>query len=178
MVAKKIQHRKGLATDDQSFLIAIVAKTMHLTKGEAEVLSVLCAQQNGFSPSAKFLMAKTSMSHGGIYKARAALNNMGIIGESDTNIVIDWSRIRILSTLDPCATSRKARVAPVAQEMPSLSWRSKVPAIYDKVIDFFVYHPDEKVEEGCVVEETIQDFFTSLSKTDVDDVFKYLKETL
>lgn len=172
MVAKKIQHRRVLATDNQPFLISIVAKTMHLTKGEAEILSVLCAQQHGFSPSAKFLMAKTSMSHGGIYKARTALNRMGIIGESDTHIIIDWNRIRLLSTLDPKMTSRSAYVAPVVvsvrTERYSGDWTTKIPKGYGSHINFLVYAP----------EQTVIEFFQSLSESEYADVCDYIENTL
>lgn len=165
MVAKKIQHRKGLATDNQPFLISMVAKSMHLTKSEAALFSILCAQQDGFSPSAKFLMNKTSLSHGGVYKARTALNKMGMIGETDYHIVIDWNRIRLLSTLNPRTTRRSAYVAPVVHAKTSNKemsgdWKKKVPKEYKPDIDFLVYAP----------EETVFEFFQCLSEAEYQDV--------
>lgn len=172
MVAKKIRHQKGRATDDRPLLIAMTAKSMHLTRGEAEVLSVLCSQQDGFAPSAKFLMAKTAMSHGGVYKARTALNRMGVIGETDTHIIIDWHRIRLLSTLDPKMTSRSAYVAPVvpsaSRDRFSGDWTTKIPEGYGSNIDFLVHAPE------C----TIIEFFRSLSESEYADVCQYIENTL
>lgn len=172
MVAKKIQHKKGLATDNQPFLIATVAKTMHLTKGEAEVLSALCSQQDGFAPSAKFLMNKTGLSHGGAYKVRTALNRMGVIGETDTHIIVDWRRIRLLSTLDPKLTSRSAYVVPAVlsaqQDGYSSDWTTKVPEGYGSSADFLVHAP----------ENTLTRFFQPLSESEYADVRQYIKDTL
>lgn len=171
MAAKKILHQQGRATDDRPLLLSMTAKSMHLTKGEAELLSVLCSQQSGFAPSAKFLMAKTALSHGGVYKARTALNRMGVIGETDTHIVIDWHRIRLLSTLDPKMTSRSAYVAPVVpsdRQEPGDGWKAKIPSGYGSSIDFPVH----------ASENAIISFFQSLSNAEYADVCKYIENTL
>lgn len=170
MAGKKIRHQKGRATDDRPLLIARTEKHMRLTKGEAEVLSVLCSQQDGFAPSAKFLMGKTSMSHGGMYKARTALNRMGVIGETDTHIIIDWHRIRLLSTLDPKMTSRSAYVAPVvpssSHDRYSRDWTAKIPEGYGSNIDFLVHAPE------CAIIE----FFRTLSESEYADVCQIYRE--
>lgn len=173
MVAKKIQHRRVLATDNRPFLISMVAKTMHLTKGEADLLLKLSEQQDGFSPSAKFLMDKTSLSRRGVFKARNYLAEKGIIGENDRAIIIDWSRIRLLATLDPHKTSRKAWAAPVASSSAiSTAWKKKIPRGYASPLDFFIYSPDHDAPQ------TIQNFFSKLSSAEVEDVLAYLKESL
>lgn len=172
MVAKSIHHKNGRGTDKQKDLLRLVAKTMHLSKGEADLLFMFCSMQDGFSPSSAILMRRTSMSHGGVYKARTALNKLGIIGETPSLIVIDWERIRLLSALDQRMTNRSAYVAPVISVTSSTQggedWRVRTPKEYGSKIDFFAYAP----------EETVIEFFRTHTEPEYEDVCGYIKNAL
>lgn len=85
-----------------------------MTKAESDIFQFIATRSEGFKPSANYIAEETGWSRRKVFEAREQLVKFGIIGETDDQILIDWNRIRLLSTLDPSMTGRKCTVAPVA----------------------------------------------------------------
>ena len=129
----RLLHHNRRLSDDMILLICKTAMALHLSKGEQSLLEFYSTCSSGFRPSQQLAAEMTGLSRNHIPKIRAKLEKNGLIKVVNDAVYVDWSRLRLFSTLDPSMTSRKGVVAPV-----SLEPKTEPTAPAD---DFFLFAP-------------------------------------
>lgn len=129
----RLLHHNRRLSDDMIFLICKTAMALHLSKGEQSLLEFYSTCSSGFRPSQQYVADTTGLSRRHVAKVRQKLELNGLIKVTDDAVYVDWSRLRLFSTLDPSMTSKKGVVAPV-----SLEPKTEATAPAD---DFFLFAP-------------------------------------
>lgn len=144
----RIRHLSGNLSDDRETLSLLCACALHMSKGELRLLQFYAECQNGFRPSQQLVADKIGTDRRHIPRIRKQLEAHGVVLHREDVIFVDWSRIRLFSTLDPRMTRKIASVAPV-----SIEERPEQP---DPDPDFFQFAP---LQDVC-------SWFSSLNEID------------
>lgn len=161
MVPPAIRHRYGLLSDERSSLCSLCGQALHMSKGEVALLRYYAACSDGFRPAVATVCKETGLSRAQVFNARIMLEHHGIIKYTANNLIIDWNRIRLFSTLDPLMTGKHCTIAPVET----------------KKLDYNVLCSRTLIQriETCPLEQALM-IFSSLTDRQYKGVRKYLQK--
>lgn len=113
MLPPQISHRFISVLDNRSSLCSLCGQALHMSKGELALLLYYAACSDGFRPAVATVCKETGLSRAQVFNARIMLEKHGVIKCTENNLIIDWNRIRLFSTLDPLLTNKHCTISPV-----------------------------------------------------------------
>lgn len=114
MTPPKIIHFRYNKIDDRNEIIEKASATLHMSKTEKSLLSFYAHCSSGFAPAVSLITAATHINRSQIFRCRSKLIEHGVAATSGNSLFIDWSRLKLFSTLDPRLTSKRMTVQPVS----------------------------------------------------------------
>lgn len=94
-------------------LAAKAIKVTHMDRGEAALLLFYVSCSSGFQPAASLIAEKCGIRKDYVSRLRQRLIDKGIAAIVNDALVIDWSRVKILSSLNPNLTAKTGWVKPI-----------------------------------------------------------------
>lgn len=108
-----ILHLHSNEADDRAELVSLCSSALHFSKGERKLMEYYSSCSSGFRPALTVIADKIGIDKRSVARLRQNLVEHGIALLDRGRLFIDWSRVRLFSTLDPHQTSKHDYIAPV-----------------------------------------------------------------
>jgi len=125
-------------------LVAKAVKVCHMDRGEAALLLFYASCSSGFSPSAQLIAEKCGVKKNYVACLRQKLIDKGIITIVNDNVVLDWRRIKVISSLNPKLTDKNGWVKPIPPV--GLDRLSKFMERWPSALDLYTLPMDTLIE--------------------------------
>lgn len=139
-----ISHANFSKTDDRADLVSKTVKVCHMDRAEAALLLFYASCSSGFQPAASLIAEKCGVRKDYISRLRQRLIDKGIAVIVNNTLVIDWNRVKILSSLNPNLTAKTGWVKPIPPV--GIDRVGKVMEKWPTVLQLYTLPLDELIE--------------------------------
>lgn len=139
-----ISHANFNKTDDRADLVSKTVKVCHMDRAEAALLLFYASCSSGFQPAASLIAEKCGIRKDYVSRLRQRLIDKGIAVIVNNTLVIDWNRVKILSSLNPGLTAKTGWVKPIPPV--GIDRVGKVMERWPTVMQLYTLPLDELIE--------------------------------
>lgn len=159
-----IIHIRERKQDNRKQLCSQCGWALNMRKDEVNLLRFYSDQEQGYTPALQHIANSIHCARSTVEENRISLQRRGIILMSWDALYVDWSRIRLFSTLEPAQTRSCRVAAPV-----SLKLRPNDSNSYTQDIDFARFaSQDDVVRYMNALSETEFQSLRSMIATDME----------
>ncbi len=115
-----VKHKGRRCTpEEMEGLVGACGDNIHLTSGGKRLLLFYATCYGGFRPAKKLIQKETGINPAHLYGYKKELQDLGLLSieEGTRAIYVDWSRIRLYSTLDPELTNKHRKNTTVSESV-------------------------------------------------------------
>ena len=140
----QVLHVNYNKSDNFPELVSKTVKVCHMDRGEAALFMFYASCSSGFEPSLALIAEKCGVKKNYVSTLRDMLVSKGILSIVGSQVLMNWDRIKIMSSLNPNMTSKNGWVKPIPPV--GLERLGKFMERWPTVLDMYTLPLDELIE--------------------------------